>query len=60
MLLGIVADSIFVAAQNVDGIAADAQARPGDEALIDGIAYRGVGGARAFGAHVALGGEAGH
>ena len=60
MLLGIVADGVFVAAKNVDGVAADAQARAGDESLIDGVAHGGVGGARAFGAHVALGGEAGH
>ncbi len=33
---------------------------PGIRPLIDGVAHGGVGGARAFGAHVALGGEAGH
>ncbi len=60
MLFGIVADGVFVAAENVDGVAADAQARTGDEAAIDGVAHGGVGCARAFGAHVALGGEAGH
>ena len=60
VLLGIVADGVFVAAENVDGIAADAHARAGDEAVIDGVANGGVGGARAFGAHVALGREAGH
>ncbi len=60
MLLGIVADGVFVAAENVDGIAADAKARAGNEALIDRIAHGGVGGARAFGSHVALGREAGH
>ena len=33
---------------------------PGIWPLIDGVAHGGVGGAGAFGAHVALGGEAGH
>ena len=60
VLLGIVADGVFVAAENVDGVAADAQARAGNQAVIDGVAHGGVGRARAFGAHVALGGEAGH
>ncbi len=60
VLLGIEADGVFVAAENVDGVAADAQARAGDEAVVDGVADGGVGGAGAFGAHVALGGEAGH
>ena len=58
VLLGVVADGVFVAAENADGIAADAQARTGDQTLIDRVAYGGVGGACAFGAHVALGGEA--
>ena len=44
----------------LDGVAADAQARAGNQALIDGVAHGGVGGARALGTHVALGGEAGH
>ena len=33
---------------------------PGNETLVDGVAHRGAGGARAFRAHVALGSEAGH
>ena len=33
---------------------------PGNHALIDRVAHGGIGGARAFGAHVALGGESGH
>ena len=60
VLRGIEADGVFVAAENVDGVAADAQARAGNSPLIDGVAHGGVGGAGAFGAHVALGGEAGH
>ena len=60
VLLGIVADGVFVAAENIDGIAANAQARARNEALIDRVAHGGVGGARAFGSHVALGREAGH
>jgi hypothetical protein len=59
MLRGIEAVGVFVAAEDVDGVAADAQARTGDESLIDGVADGGVGGACAFGAHVAFGGEAG-
>ncbi len=51
---------VFVAAEDVDGVAADAQPRPGNQTGIDRIANGGVGRARAFGAHVALGGEAGH
>ena len=60
VLRGVVADGVFVAAENIDGIAADAQARPGNQPIIDGVANRCVGGARAFGPHVAFGGEAGH
>ncbi len=60
VLRGIVAVGVFVAAEDVDGVAADAQARPGNQALVDGVAHGGVGGACALGAHVALGGEAGH
>ena len=59
VLLRVVADGVFVAAENVDGVAADAQARAGNLAVIDGVADGGVRGAGAFGAHVALGGEAG-
>ena len=43
-----------------DGIAADAQARAGDQALIDRVAYSRIGGACALSSHVALGGKAGH
>ena len=49
-----------MAAQDIDGVAADAQARSRNQPAIDGVAHGGIGGARAFGAHVALGGEAGH
>ena len=59
MLRGVEAVGVFVAAQDVDGVAADAHAGTEDEALIDGVANGGVGGACALGAHVALGGEAG-
>ena len=56
---GVEADGVLVSAEEVDGVAADAQARPRDEALIDGVADGGVGGAGAFSAHVALGGVPG-
>ena len=59
VLGGVVAVGVFVAAEDVNGVAADAHAGAGDEALIDGVADGGVGGACAFGAHVALSGIAG-
>ena len=34
---------IFVSTENVDGVPADAQARSRDQALIDGVAYGGIG-----------------
>ncbi len=47
-------------AQDADGIAADAQPRPGNAARIDRIAHGSVGRACAFGSHVAFGGESAH
>jgi hypothetical protein len=49
----------FVAADDIDGIAAHAHARPGDHAAVDGVAYGDVSTVRALGAHIALGGESG-
>jgi hypothetical protein len=43
VLLGVVADGVFVAAEDADGIAADAQARAGNQTLIDCVADGGVG-----------------
>ena len=60
MLLGVVADRVFMAAEDVDGVAADAQARAGNQACVDGVADGSVGGAGAFGSHIAFGGEASH
>ena len=51
---------VFVAAENVDGIAAHAHPWTRNFAAIDGVAHGGVGRTSAFRAHVALGGEAGH
>jgi len=59
VLFRIVVDSVFVAADNADRVAADAQTRPGNEPLVDGVADGCVGGASPFRAHVTLGGEAG-
>ena len=59
-LLRIEADGVFVAAENIDGVAGNAQTRAGNEAVVDRVADGGVGGACAFGAHVAFGGEAAH
>ena len=60
VLFGVVADGVFMPAENVDRIAADAHARPGNLTLVDGVAHGGVGRSRALGAHVALGSEASH
>jgi len=60
VLRGVVFDGVFVAAEDVNGVARDKQAGAGDEAAVDGVADGGVGRASALGAHVALGGEAGH
>ena len=60
MLRGVVVDGVFVAAENVDGVAADAQAGTGDPPLVDRITNRGIGRPGAFGSHIALGGESGH
>src|SRR6185437_4012135 len=60
VLFGVEAVGIFVAAEDVDGIPADTQARAGNFAVIDGVADGRVGGAGSFRAHVALGGETSH
>ena len=59
VLRGVVVNGVFVAAQDVDGVAADAQARAQDQPLIDGVAHSRVSRAGAFCAQIALGGEAG-
>jgi hypothetical protein len=59
VLGGVEVVGVFVAAEDVNGIAADAQAGTGDEALIDCVANGGVSGACALSAHVSLGGESG-
>lgn len=59
MFFGVKSGKVLMTAVNVDGIAADAHPRAGDEAAIDGIADGDIGAARAFGAHVALRSEAG-
>src|SRR6202046_5861969 len=48
-----------MAAEHADGVAANAQARAGNEALIDGVANGRVSRACAFGPHVAFGCESG-
>ena len=60
VLRWVITDGVFVSAENVDGVAAEAQPRAGDPSFIDGVAHGRVGRARAFGAHVAFGGKAGH
>ncbi len=60
VLGGVEAVGVLVPAEDVDGHAGHPHARAGDHAGVDGVADGGVGGAGAFGAHVAFGGEAGH
>ena len=60
MLLGIEAIGVFMAAQNVDGIAGDPHPGSWEPAGIDGLAHGGIGGACAFRAHVPLRGEPCH
>ena len=43
VLRGIEMIGVFVAAENVDGVAADAQARAGNFAAIDGVTHSSVG-----------------
>jgi hypothetical protein len=59
VLLRVVADGVFVAAQYVDRIATHAHVRSGNLAAVDRVAYGDVRAACALGAHVTLGGEAG-
>jgi hypothetical protein len=49
-----------MAAEDADRIAAHAHARPRDQTRIDRLAHRRIRRSGAFGAHVALGGVAGH
>ena len=60
MLLRVIAHRVLVAAEDVDGIPADAQPRARNAAFVDRIAHRGVGRACTLGPHVALGCEARH
>ncbi len=60
MLRGIEVIGVFVSAEDVDGVAADAQAWPGNQPTVDGVAHGRVSGARSLRSHVALGGKAGH
>lgn len=59
MLGGVVTDGVFVAAEDVDGVAGDSHTRAGDEAVVDRVAHGDVGALGSFGTHVALGSEAG-
>jgi len=59
VLGGIEVNGVFVAAQDVDGVAAHPQAGSKDKSLVDGVAHCAVGRAGAFRPHVALGGESG-
>ena len=60
VLGGVETVGVLVAAQDVDGIATDAQPWARNDSLVDGIAHGGVGRASSFGAHVTLGSETGH
>jgi len=58
VLLGVEVECVFVAAENVDGVPTDAQARSWDKSLVNRVADGGVGRTRAFRTHVTLGSEA--
>ena len=60
VLRGVAAVVILVTAVEVDGVAADAHARPGDETGVDGVAYGDIRAAGSLRAHIPLGGEARH
>jgi len=60
VLRWVVADSVFVAAENVNGVSADSEPRSRNFSVIDGIAYSSVSLPRAFRPHVALGSESSH
>ena len=59
-LLRVIADRVFVAAQDIDRVAADAQPGARNGAGVDGVAHRRVGRSGALGTHVALGRKPGH
>ena len=59
VLLGVESERVLMAAENVDRVAADAQARTGNPAAVDRIAHRGVGRTCPFRAHVAFCGKTG-
>ncbi len=59
VLLGVEVERVFVATQDVDGIAAKAQPRSGNKPLVNGVADGGVSRACALGTHVPFGGIAG-
>jgi hypothetical protein len=59
MLSGIEMKCVFVAAENVDGVAAHTKTRTGNKPLVDGVAHRAVGRARTLRSHVSLGGKSG-
>lgn len=50
---------VFMTAEEIDGVAADAETGTRNEALVDCIANRGIGRAGALGAHVAFRGKSG-
>ena len=60
MLLRVVSDGVLVSAENVDGIAADSQARPRNLPTVNGVAHCSVGRAGAFRSHIALSCETCH
>src|SRR5579859_1199517 len=60
VLCRIEAVGVFVATENIDSIAADAQPWAGNQALINAVAHGGIGGAGALGAHVAFRCEPSH
>ena len=54
MLLRIVVNGVFVAPEDTDGVATDAQTRPGNKSLVNGVTNRRVCRSGALGAHVSF------
>ncbi len=60
MLCRIEAVGVFVASEDIDGVAADAHAWTRYEAFVDGVANSGIGRARALCSHISFGSKPGH
>jgi hypothetical protein len=60
MLRRVVVEGVFVAAENVDGVSADAQARSGEQTVVDSVAHGRIRRTGPFCTEIALGGKTSH